>query len=112
MRIEIKHPAFKSQRMSVKTASFFTGPKLLLNGVVAKRNGRSYLVMSDSGQEVPVKVLYNFLDPIPKVKIGEEMIELAKPLQWYEYVWIGIPMLLVFAGGGSRRLRWGRIDAR
>jgi Zn-dependent protease len=39
------------------------------------------------------------LDPIPKVKIGEETVELAKPLQWYEYAWIGVPKLLVFAGG-------------
>jgi hypothetical protein len=99
MRIEIRHPAFKSQLLSVETASILAGPKLLLNGVVAKRKGRSYPVGSDTGQEVAVKVIYNFLDPIPKLKIGEETIELAKPLQWYEYVWIGIPMLLVFAGG-------------
>jgi hypothetical protein len=33
------------------------------------------------------------------VKIGDGIIELAKPLQWYEYAWIGVPMLLVFAGG-------------
>jgi len=99
MRIPINHPAFKTRHLSVEAASFLTGPKLLLDGVLVKRKGRSYLVGSDAGQEVPVKVLYNFLDPIPKVKIGEELIELAKPLQWYEYVWIGIPMLLVFAGG-------------
>jgi hypothetical protein len=99
LRIEIKHPAFKSQRLSVETASIFAGPKLLLNGVVVKRKGRSYLVRSDTGQELAIKVMYNFLDPIPKVNIGEETIELAKPLQWYEYAWIGIPMLLVFAGG-------------
>jgi hypothetical protein len=99
MRIEIKHPAFKSQRLSVETGSIFAGPRLLLNGVVLKRKGRSYLVGSDSGQELAIKVMYNFMDPIPKVKIGEETIELAKPLQWYEYAWIGVPMLLVFAGG-------------
>jgi hypothetical protein len=99
VQIEIKHPAFRSKRLSVETASFFTGPKLLLNGVVVKRNGKGYLVNSDTGQEVAVKVIYNFLDPIPKMKVSGEMIELAKPLQWYEYMWIGIPMLLVFAGG-------------
>jgi hypothetical protein len=99
MRIEIEHPAFKSKRLSVETASFLAGPKLLLNGVVLKRKGRTYLVESDSGQELAIKVMYNFLDPIPKVKIGEETIELAKPLQWYEYAWIGVPMLLVFSGG-------------
>ena len=99
MRIAINHPMFKSKRLSVETASIFTGPKLLLDGVVVKRKDRRYLVASDRGQELPVKVVYNFLDPIPKVKIGEVMIELAKPLQWFEYAWIGIPMLLVFAGG-------------
>ncbi len=99
MRIQINHPAFKSQHLSVETASFLVGPKLLLNGVVLKRKGGRYLVASDSGQELTIKVIYNFLDPIPKVKIGDGIIDLAKPLQWYEYAWVGVPMLLVFAGG-------------
>jgi hypothetical protein len=99
MQIEIKHPAFKSHRLSVETASILAGPKLLLNGVVVKRKGRSYLVRSDTGQELAIKVVYNFLDPVPRVKVGEETIELAKPLRWFEYAWIGVPMLLVFAGG-------------
>lgn len=42
---------------------------------------------------------YNYLDPIPKVKVGDETVELASPLKWYEYVWIGIPIVLVFSGG-------------
>jgi hypothetical protein len=99
MQIEVNHSAFKTQRLSVETASFFAAPKLLVNAVVLKRKGGSYLVASDSGQQLKIQVKYNFLDPIPKVKIGEETIELAKPLQWFEYAWIGVPMLLVFAGG-------------
>jgi hypothetical protein len=99
MRIEINHPAFKTQPLSVETASIFAVPKLLQNGVVLKRTSGSYQVDSDSGQQFKIQVKYNFLDPIPKVKIGEETITLAKPLRWYEYAWIGVPMLLVFAGG-------------
>jgi hypothetical protein len=99
MRIEVKHPAFKTRRLEVEPASFFAGPKLFLNDVLQKRKGTQYTIASDSGQELPVKVLYNFLDPIPKLKIGDDTLILAKPLQWYEYVWIGIPMLLVFVGG-------------
>jgi hypothetical protein len=99
MRIEIKHPAFKSKRLSVETASIFASPRLLLNDVVLKRKGRGYRVAADSGQDLDILIKYNFLDPIPKVKIGDETIELAEPLKWYEYAWIGIPMLLVFAGG-------------
>jgi hypothetical protein len=99
MRIEVKHAAFKTRRLEVETASFFSGPKLFLNDVLQKRKATQYTIASDSGQELPVKVIYNFLDPIPKLKIGDGTLVLAKPLKWYEYIWIGIPMLLVFAGG-------------
>ena len=99
MQLVIEHPGFKSQRLAVETAGWFSGPKLLVNGsVVEKRKGR-YAVPSDSGVEVSVELKYNFLDPIPKVKIGDEPLELAPPLQWYEYAWIGIPVLLIFMGG-------------
>jgi hypothetical protein len=65
---------------------------------VARKVG-GYSVAGDSGQELPILIEYYFVDPIPKVKIGDATIELAKPLQWFEYAWIGVPMLLVFSGG-------------
>ena len=99
MRIAIRHPAFKSQHLSVATASLLGGPKLLLNGVVVKKQKGRYPVSADSGAQHLVQMNYNLVDPVPKIKIGEEVIELAAPLQWYEYTWIGVPMLLVFAGG-------------
>jgi hypothetical protein len=99
MRIGIKHPASKSKHLSVEQASFFSGPKLLLDGVVVKKPKGLYPVLSDSGQTVLIQMRYNLLDPIPTIKIGDAAIELAKPLRWFEYAWIGLPMLLVFAGG-------------
>jgi hypothetical protein len=99
MRIPINHPTFKSKRLSVEPASFFSGPKLLLDGVAVKKQKGRYPVVSDSGQQVLIQMRYNLLDPIPTVKIGDAAVELAKPLQWFEYAWIGVPMLLVFAGG-------------
>jgi hypothetical protein len=99
MRIGIRHPAFKSKHLSVEQASFFSGPKLFLDGVVVKKLKTGYPVASDSGQTVLIQMRYNLLDPIPTIKIGDAAIELAKPLRWFEYAWIGLPMLLVFAGG-------------
>jgi len=46
-----------------------------------------------------IQMRYNLLDPIPTIKIGDAAVELAKPLRWFEYAWIGLPMRLVFAGG-------------
>jgi hypothetical protein len=42
---------------------------------------------------------YNLVDPIPTLSINDQLVKLAEPLQWYEYGWSGLPMLLVFAGG-------------
>jgi hypothetical protein len=99
MQLEVQDPSFKTQRLSVQTASWLGGPQLLLNGTRAQKTKRRYLVKDDSGAETTIQLNYNFLDPIPKVKIGEKIVELASPLKWYEYVWIGIPFILVFTGG-------------
>ena len=99
MPIEVHHPAFKSQRLSVEPASGFVGPKLLLNNAVVRRHKGSYPVVSDSGSEVLIKIKYNLVDPIPTLSINDQLVKLAEPLQWYEYGWSGLPMLLVFAGG-------------
>src|SRR5271168_1459282 len=88
MRIEVRHPAFKSQHLAVETASsLFGGPKLLLNGEIVKRRKRLYPVTSDSGAEALVQIKYNWVDPVPTLKIGDETIKLVEPLQWYEYAW-------------------------
>jgi hypothetical protein len=98
MRIGIKHPAFQSKHLSVEQASFFSGPKLLLDGVAVKKQKGGYPVASDSGQPVLIQMRYNLLDPIPTIKIGDAPIQLAAPLRWFEYAWIGLPMLLGEAG--------------
>jgi hypothetical protein len=100
MQIPISHPAFKAKQLVVETAGFFRGPRLLVNGAPAKRAKGRYAVITDAGNELVLELKHNFLDPIPKVKIGEELIELARSLTWYEYLWIGIPIVLLFIGGG------------
>ena len=99
MRIEIKHPAFKAQRLSVETASLFGGPKLFLNDTMVKKQKGRYPVTADSGAEVLVQLKFNLVDPLPTLKIGQETIKLAESLKWYEYAWSGLPILLMFGGG-------------
>jgi hypothetical protein len=100
MRIEVRHPAFKRQQLSVETASsVFSGPKLKLNGVVVKKERGRYPVASDTGAEKLIQMRYNLIDPVPTLKIDGEAVNLLEPLQWYEYAWSGLPILLVFTGG-------------
>jgi hypothetical protein len=99
MELPITHPAFQTTRLAVETAGFFRGPRLLVNDVPAERTKRKYIVRSDNGTNVTIELKANFLDSIPKVKVGDDMLNVARPLTWYEYVWLGIPILLVFTGG-------------
>jgi hypothetical protein len=99
MRIEIRHPAFKRQNLTVQTASVFSGPKVLLNGVVVKKEKGRYPVTADSGDKKLIQLKYNLIDPVPGIKVDGESVNLVEPLQWYEYAWSGLPILLVFTGG-------------
>ncbi len=99
MQIAFPHPEFKTCRLVVETAGWLRGPRLLVNGARAKKQKGRYTVVSDTGRERQIQLKYNFLDPIPKIKIGDEISVLASPLKWYEYCWIGIPIALIVAGG-------------
>jgi hypothetical protein len=100
MEIPISRSGFEGQNLSVETAGFFRGARVLQNGNPVERRKGRFSVRSNTGEEVLIQLKGNFLDPIPKVIFGNEAIALARPLTWYEYVWIGLPVLLVFTGGG------------
>jgi hypothetical protein len=100
MEFPISRSGFEGQNLSVETAGFFRGARVLHNGNPVERRKGRYPVRSNRGEEVFIQLKSNFIDPIPKVIFGDETIFLARPLTWYEYVWIGLPILLVFTGGG------------
>jgi hypothetical protein len=100
MRIEVQHLKFKSQRLSVETASSpFGGPKLLLNDMDVKREKRRYAVTDDSGAQILIQMKGSLIDPVPTLVIDDEKVQLAEPLRWYEYAWSGMPILLMYVGG-------------
>ncbi len=38
------------------------------------------------------------IDPIPDLEIDGKIVRLAPPMQWYEGVWMGLPVLMLFGG--------------
>jgi len=99
MQLLVQHPEFFTQILTVKTGGLFSSPQLLLNGEQLKAKRGVYLVCNDNGLELPVKIKYNYLDPIPKLKIGDKIVMIAPPLKWYESLFISIPLVLIFLGG-------------
>ena len=96
MQIEVEHPEFRTQRLSVEIPWLFRGPRLFVNGAVAEKLKETYIVLSDSGAETPIELKRNFFDPVPKMKIANEPIKLARSFNALEYIWF-VFLVLSFA---------------
>ena len=98
MEIPVNILGFQSQRISVERT--FWKAHILLNGKRAEGKRGHYAIRNDAGEDVAVGLKFNVIDPIPKLQVGGDTIQLARPLTWYEYLWMGgIPILLVLTGG-------------
>jgi len=99
MEIPLAHERFSDQKLSIRAASWLRGPQLLRDGNPVKGKRGKYTVQDNSARESAVELKYNFIDPIPKLRIDGESVEVARSLLWYEYLWMGLPILLIFVGG-------------
>jgi hypothetical protein len=100
MHFEIQHPGFQTRRLSLEMAEgLFRAPILLVDGNRATSARGKYIVASDAGVETTITLKNSFPDPIPKVKIGDDVVALADALRWYETAWVVLPFALVAAGG-------------
>jgi hypothetical protein len=96
---KIEHAMFKNHQVYFTIQDVLRSPVILLDGKIIKSKKGSYeLDFDNSIIKVKLKRA-NFIDPIPKIDINGEMIEIAKPLKWHEYAWSGIPIVLLFIGG-------------
>src|SRR5215469_18305402 len=98
MDIPVQLPGTEGQNIVARIGTL-TMPKLLLNGQpLAKQNG-SFRLRSNDGLAIMLKFKARGLDPIPNLMVGTRMVQLAPPLEWYQWAWVGIPLVLVFIGG-------------
>jgi hypothetical protein len=99
MDIPIKHQGFANRGLALRVAGVFNGPQLILDGRKVRGKRLRFSVRDNSGVPCEIRLRSNYIDPIPKVQIGDQTLELASPLAWYEYVWMSFPIILVFRGG-------------
>jgi len=101
MDYKVEAEGFESQQIAVASAGMFSAAKILQNGQPAPKGKKrgEFLLTRDDGGEVVAKFGANFLDQVPPIVIDGKKINLVQPLKWYQWVWAGWPILLVFAGG-------------
>jgi len=92
---------FEGRQLMIESAGFFSGPRLLLDGQPAAKGPKrgQLLLRRNDGIYVIAQLRGVFVDPIPQVKIDGKTIKIVEPLPWYVWLWGGLPILLLFAGG-------------
>jgi hypothetical protein len=73
--------------------------KLLMDGTpMVKKRGRVELRAND-GSAVELRLKSRFLDPVPNIEVYGRTIVLLSGLNPLEYIWSGIPLVLILLGG-------------
>lgn len=101
MGYETQIEGFEGQNMEVRV-SFWTGPKLLVNNEPApkgNKRGQMLLQRNDGRQVIATwrPQLGGF--DVPQLIVDGKVTNLVEPLKWYEWLWGGLPILLLFVGG-------------
>lgn len=91
---------FEGQKIEVQPAGLFGSAKLLVNELEAGKGAKrgEMILTRNDGKEVVATWRNNFLD-VPKLVVDNKVVTVAKPLAWYEWVWNGWPIVLLFGGG-------------
>jgi hypothetical protein len=93
-------PGCTQHEISVTEAGWTSRARLLVDGQPAAQGARreQYLVPLDDGEQGIVTVRGSFFDPLPIIRYQGQPIPLAEELKWYQWIWAGLPLLLVFTG--------------
>lgn len=98
-------PGFEDKEVLIRL-SYWVGPKLFISGNKIKpfkkniiTKNREFNITSNYGNPVNIKFKHRPLDLVPKVYIDGNEFKLARQLNTWEYIWICLPLILVFIGG-------------
>ena len=100
MNYPVKVEGFEGQNVEVRAAGLLSGAKLFVNGQEApKASSRGGMTLRrNDGREVVATWKPNFVD-IPNLSIDGKAIQVVPALQWYEWIWNGLPLGLIGFGG-------------
>ncbi len=102
MQIPVNARGFENRGLMVDTGNFWSSPVLMIDNMPAPKGAKrgQYLLRRNDGVEATAYwSKTNFLDSVPQIVIDGETFTLAEPLKWYHWVWMGLPVMLVFVGG-------------
>lgn len=101
MRYHVNLDGFDDREIIVETGGLLRGSRLLVDGKPAKKGNQrgQYVLTDNNGFKVPVFKKHAFLDPVPHLIVDDEEYRFVEPLTAFQWIWCGIPLVLIFVGG-------------
>jgi hypothetical protein len=101
MSYKVNLEGLEGHDIEVRT-NFWTGTKLFIDGQAApkgKKRGEMILQRNDGSQVVAAWKAQALGFDVPQLAVDGKTIKIVEPLKWYQWVWSGLPILLIFGGG-------------
>jgi hypothetical protein len=103
MQFPVKIEGFEGHRLAVTSDELISNPKLLVDGQPAQAGQKrgEFILQRNNGSKVIAQLTSATLgfDPVPHLSLDGRKIQVMPPLDRFEWVWSGIPLILFFTGG-------------
>jgi hypothetical protein len=98
--LPIAYAGFEGRGLALRPAGLVKGAAILCDGGVVPKAGGAFVVHDNAGKAVAFTFKGALFDPIPQVMAnGRDLIRAARPLTWYEYAFMALPLALIVVGG-------------
>ncbi len=100
MRYPLTVPGMEGHAIEVTTATPLKPPQVLIDGFPAPVGSQKgeFLIYRPDGTIATLLLTGHPLDIVPQVRVNGRRLELTEPLQWHEWLLIGLPLFLLFLG--------------
>jgi hypothetical protein len=100
MRYQVNLVGLSDRKVEVES-SVFRAARLLVDGQPTPKGPKrsQFLVRGTDGRDSFVELKTILPDSVPQVVWAGQTIRLEEPLRWYEWMWVGVPLVLLFLGG-------------
>lgn len=101
VRYPVKIVELPGRKVEVELPGVFSAATVFVDGQPAAKAAKrgQFLLRGADGRDSLIALKTSFLDPVPQVLWAGRTIRVVEPLTWYQWLWTGIPLILVFAGG-------------
>ena len=102
MEYRIGHNLLENEELILEIKGMFGSPKLKHNDSYLREKSSGscvYDVKKADGSIVSVSLESRQFDPFPRIEIKGIEIPVGRKLNWFDYLLVALPVLLVFVGG-------------